>query len=30
MFEHNRRQVLDVIKAWIEKTVPAPTSTARA
>jgi pimeloyl-ACP methyl ester carboxylesterase len=30
MFENNRRQVFEVIKGWIEKVVPPPTSTARA
>jgi pimeloyl-ACP methyl ester carboxylesterase len=29
MFENNRRQVFEVIKGWIEKAAPAPTSTAR-
>jgi hypothetical protein len=29
-FEHNRRQVFDVIKGWMEKVVPPATSTARA
>ena len=29
MFENNRRQVFDVIRAWIEKAAPSPTSTAR-
>jgi pimeloyl-ACP methyl ester carboxylesterase len=28
-FENNRRQVFEVIRAWIEKAAPAPTSTAR-
>jgi pimeloyl-ACP methyl ester carboxylesterase len=30
MFENNRRQVFEVITGWIEKAVPAGTSTARA
>jgi pimeloyl-ACP methyl ester carboxylesterase len=30
MFENNRKQVFEVIKDWIEKAVPAATSTARA
>jgi len=30
MFESNRKQVFEVIKGWIEKAVPAATSTARA
>jgi len=30
MFENNRRQVFEVIKGWIEKAAPGPTSTARA
>ena len=30
MFENNRREVFEVIKGWIEKAAPAPTSTARA
>jgi pimeloyl-ACP methyl ester carboxylesterase len=30
MFENNRRQVFEVIRTWIEKAAPAPTSTARA
>jgi pimeloyl-ACP methyl ester carboxylesterase len=30
MFENNRRQVFEVIKGWIEKAAPSPTSTARA
>jgi len=29
MFENNRRQVFEVIKSWIEKAAPSPTSTAR-
>jgi hypothetical protein len=29
-FETNRRQVFEVIRGWIEKAVPSPTSTARA
>lgn len=28
MFEHNRRQVLDIVRAWIERRVPAGTTTA--
>jgi pimeloyl-ACP methyl ester carboxylesterase len=30
MFENNRKQVFEVIRGWIEKTVPPATSTARA
>jgi pimeloyl-ACP methyl ester carboxylesterase len=30
MFETNRRQVFEVIKGWIEKATPSPSSTARA
>ena len=29
MFENNRRQVFEVIRGWIEKAAPSPTSTAR-
>jgi pimeloyl-ACP methyl ester carboxylesterase len=30
MFENNRRQVLDVVRSWIEQRLPANTTTARA
>jgi hypothetical protein len=30
MFENNRKQVLDVVRGWIERSVGAATSTARA